>query len=77
MLRGDIADVSNQYKHLLMSDEGAEYDQVIEINLSELKPLINGPFTPDLSTPVSQVRSFYFRECLNSQTLRSENYAVF
>lgn len=53
--RGDIADVSNQYKHLLMSDEGAEYDQVIEINLSELKPLINGPFTPDLSTPVSQI----------------------
>lgn len=53
--RGDIADVSNQYRHLLSSDEGAEYDQVIEINLSELKPLINGPFTPDLSTPVSEV----------------------
>jgi len=53
--RGDIADISNQYRHLLSSDEGAEYDQVIEINLSELKPLINGPFTPDLSTPVSEV----------------------
>jgi len=53
--RGDIADISNQYKHLLSSDEGAEYDQVIEINLSELKPLINGPFTPDLSTPVAEV----------------------
>jgi len=53
--RGDIADISNQYRHLLSSDEGAEYDQVIEINLSELKPLINGPFTPDLSTPVAEV----------------------
>ena len=30
------------------------YDQVIEIDLSELEPHINGPFTPDLATPVSQ-----------------------
>jgi len=53
--RGEIAKISEQYKHLLASDEGAEYDQVIEINLSELKPLINGPFTPDLCTPVSEI----------------------
>src|SRR5690606_2654861 len=31
------------------ADAGAEYDQVININLSELEPHINGPFTPDLS----------------------------
>lgn len=30
------------------------FDQVIEINLSELEPHINGPFTPDLATPVSK-----------------------
>lgn len=53
--RGQIAKLSEQYKNILQSDEGAEYDEVIEINLSELKPLINGPFTPDLSTPVSDI----------------------
>lgn len=30
------------------------FDQVIEINLSELEPHLNGPFTPDLATPISQ-----------------------
>ncbi len=30
------------------------FDQVIEINLSELEPHINGPFTPDLATPISE-----------------------
>ncbi|MGD9897905.1 MAG: aconitate hydratase [Calditrichaceae bacterium] len=30
------------------------FDQVIEINLSELEPHINGPFTPDLATPISK-----------------------
>ena len=34
-------------------DEGAQYDQVVEIDLSKLEPHINGPFTPDLSTPLS------------------------
>ncbi|KAJ7597249.1 aconitase family-domain-containing protein [Mycena floridula] len=42
----------------LRADEAAEYDEVIEINLSELEPQINGPFTPDLATPVSQFKSF-------------------
>ncbi|KAL6304263.1 aconitate hydratase [Sparassis latifolia] len=42
----------------LAADEGAEYDEVIEINLSELEPTINGPFTPDLATPLSQFGSF-------------------
>lgn len=36
------------------ADEGAHYDQLIEINLSELEPHVNGPFTPDLATPISQ-----------------------
>ncbi|KAJ7042504.1 aconitase family-domain-containing protein [Mycena alexandri] len=42
----------------LAADEGAEYDQVIEINLSELEPHINGPFTPDLATPLSKFGEF-------------------
>jgi aconitate hydratase len=32
------------------------FDQVIEINLSELEPHINGPFTPDRGTPVSKMK---------------------
>ncbi len=35
----------------------AYFDQIIEINLSELEPHINGPFTPDRGTPVSKMRS--------------------
>ncbi|MBW7863333.1 MAG: aconitate hydratase [Candidatus Hydrogenedens sp.] len=39
------------------ADPAAYYDQLIEINLSELEPLLNGPFTPDLATPVSKMRA--------------------
>ncbi|KAK2461756.1 hypothetical protein APHAL10511_006219 [Amanita phalloides] len=42
----------------LSADEGAEYDDVMEINLSELEPMINGPFTPDLATPISKFGEF-------------------
>ncbi|KAH9944534.1 aconitate hydratase [Epithele typhae] len=42
----------------LAADQGAEYDEVIEVNLSELEPTINGPFTPDLATPLSKFGSF-------------------
>jgi len=41
--------------NLLRPDTGAEYDQVITIDLSTLEPHVNGPFTPDLSTPLSQL----------------------
>ncbi|XP_067830739.1 aconitate hydratase, mitochondrial [Heptranchias perlo] len=53
--RGEIAALSEEFQDLLVPDEGCEYDQLIEINLSELKPHINGPFTPDLAHPVSEV----------------------
>ncbi|XP_078093750.1 aconitate hydratase, mitochondrial [Mustelus asterias] len=53
--RKDIAALADEFKDLLVPDEGCEYDQLIEINLSELKPHINGPFTPDLAHPVSEV----------------------
>lgn len=32
------------------------FDQVIEINLNELEPHLNGPFTPDLATPISKMK---------------------
>ncbi len=58
--RQDVADAANKVKeHLRSDDEVYEnpesyYDQVIEINLSELEPHINGPFTPDNAIPVSE-----------------------
>ncbi|OAA73753.1 Aconitase-like core [Cordyceps fumosorosea ARSEF 2679] len=52
--RKDIGDFARTYAKELREDEGAEYDQLIELNLSELEPHINGPFTPDLGTPISK-----------------------
>ncbi len=54
--RSDVADAANKVKDYLTGDAEVYanpekyFDQVIEINLSELSPLLNGPFTPDLST---------------------------
>ncbi|MCG1036465.1 aconitate hydratase [Polaribacter sargassicola] len=56
--RSDVADAANKVKEYLTADPEVYadpenyFDQVIEINLSELGPLLNGPFTPDLSTEV-------------------------
>ncbi|SCV00835.1 LAMI_0G07602g1_1 [Lachancea mirantina] len=50
----EAADVALNKYNFLRADKGAEYDKVIEINLTELEPHVNGPFTPDLSTPISQ-----------------------
>jgi aconitase A len=52
--RADIARVADSFAPNLKADDGAEYDQVLEINLSTLEPHINGPFTPDLATPLSK-----------------------
>ncbi|KAH8928838.1 mitochondrial aconitate hydratase [Atractiella rhizophila] len=52
--RKELGDYAARFAHNLREDEGAEYDQVIEINLSELEPHINGPYTPDLATPLSK-----------------------
>lgn len=54
--RKAIADAADQQQSTLLSaDASCKYDQVIEINLSQLEPHINGPFTPDLCTPVSKL----------------------
>ncbi len=59
--RSEVADEANKIKEYLTGDdevyENPEqyFDQVIEINLTELRPHLNGPFTPDLATPVGQL----------------------
>ncbi|XP_023021960.1 probable aconitate hydratase, mitochondrial [Leptinotarsa decemlineata] len=54
--RAEIAGEADKYKSVLLSpDEGAKYDQVIEINLDTLEPHVNGPFTPDLANPISKL----------------------
>jgi aconitate hydratase len=61
--RADVADAANAIKGHLTADAEVYaspekyFDQVIEINLSELGPLLNGPFTPDLSTTVGKAMS--------------------
>ena len=52
--RTAAADLADAFAANLRADEGAEYDQIIEINLSTLEPQINGPFTPDLAHPLSE-----------------------
>ena len=60
--RAAIADLANANKeHLtgdaeVYADPEKYFDQVIEINLSELEPHLNGPFTPDLATPISKMK---------------------
>lgn len=60
--RSDVAELADSIKDLLTADkevfENPEkyYDQIIEINLSELEPHLNGPFTPDLAWPLSKIK---------------------
>ncbi len=52
--RADLALLAEGFEQNLRADEGCEYDQLIEIDLSTLEPHINGPFTPDLAWPLSR-----------------------
>ena len=60
--RQEVVDAADKIAEHLAGDaevyaEPEKYfDQVIEINLSELTPHLNGPFTPDLATPVAEMR---------------------
>jgi aconitate hydratase len=60
--RGGIASLADKYKEMLTPDEGCEYDQDIEIDLDTLEPHVNGPFTPDLATPISKFADVARRE---------------
>jgi aconitate hydratase len=59
--REAVANLANNVRECLRPDEevytnpGKYYDQLIEINLGELEPHVNGPFTPDLATPISKM----------------------
>ena len=59
--RDSVADAANEVKEYLTGDPEVYanpenyFDQVIEINLDDLRPHLNGPFTPDLATPVSEM----------------------
>jgi aconitate hydratase len=60
--RADVADAANKVKAYLTADPEVYanphqyFDQVIEIDLSTLEPHLNGPFTPDLATPISKMK---------------------
>ncbi len=59
--RADVAKAANEIREHLTGDlevyanPEKYFDEVIEIDLSELKPHLNGPFTPDLATPISEM----------------------
>jgi len=59
--RSDVADAANEVREYLTADpevyQNPElyFNEVIEIDLDTLKPHLNGPFTPDLATPVGSV----------------------
>jgi aconitate hydratase len=60
--RADVAELAEQNKALLKADDEVYaspekyFDQVIEINLGELEPFLNGPFSPDKGHPVSKMK---------------------
>jgi aconitate hydratase len=59
--RGAVAELADGVREHLRPDEEVYinpekyYDQLVEINLNELEPHVNGPFTPDLATPISKM----------------------
>ncbi|MNK46105.1 Aconitate hydratase [compost metagenome] len=61
--RNEVADEANKIAAYLTGDDEVYadpenyFDQVIEIDLDTLEPYLNGPFTPDLATPVSQMKT--------------------
>jgi aconitate hydratase len=60
--RAEVAELANGIKDYLTADPEVYanpekyFDQLIEINLDELEPHMNGPFTPDLATPISKLK---------------------
>ena len=70
--RKELAELADKIKQHLSADSEVYnspkdfYDEVIEINLSDLEPHVNGPFTPDLATPISKL----------SETAKSEGWPL-
>ena len=59
--RSQVAELADKFKNYLQADNEVYadpelfFDQVIEIDLSQLEPHLNGPFTPDKATPISEM----------------------
>ena len=66
--RTDVADLADGIGNILradaevIADPSKYYDQIIEINLDELEPHVNGPFTPDLAWPLSKIKEAVISE---------------
>ena len=66
--RAGVADAANEVREHLTADAevyqnpAAYFDQLIEIDLDTLEPHLNGPFTPDLATPISQLKALALKE---------------
>ncbi|MBV6480092.1 MAG: Aconitate hydratase A [Ignavibacteria bacterium] len=56
--REEVGKLANELAEYLKADPGSEknYDKIIEINLSDLEPHVNGPYTPDLAWPISKFK---------------------
>ena len=60
--RADVARMANKVKEHLTADKevyanpSKYFDQIVEIDLNTLEPHLNGPFTPDLATPISKMK---------------------
>lgn len=56
--RAEIASIADEMKDELCADKGSEkyYDKIIEINLDTLEPYVNGPYSPDVAHPISQLK---------------------
>lgn len=65
--RAPVAQAADANAAFLRADEGSAYDKVIEIDLAQVEPHINGPFTPDLSTPLSK-----FKDMVNKNNWKDE-----
>ena len=69
--RKNISTLANNIKDILCADKEVYnnpekyYDKIIEINLSKLEPHINGPFSPDIATPISKMK----------ETLKKKNWS--
>jgi aconitate hydratase len=60
--RAEVAQLADGVREHLRPDAevyanpAAYYDELLELNLNELEPFVNGPFTPDLATPISKMK---------------------
>ncbi len=66
--RSNVAELANKNQENLKADDEVltnpekYFDQIIEINLDELKPHLNGPFTPDLAWPLENMKEAVVKE---------------